>query len=78
MELWRYLIISGLYNEDINLNCVNDKTLGGIVESKSYKILYQIKQIVDDKNLLDQDCFLKIEKIIRVLEENNIFCNRHN
>ena len=78
MELWRYLLISGLYDEDINLNCVNDKILKEIAESISYRILFQIKQIIDDKSLLDQDCFLKIEKIIRVLETNNVFCDRHN
>ena len=37
----------------------------------------QIKNIVDDENLSDKDCFNKIEEIIYALEENNIFCNRH-
>ena len=77
MELWRELLISGLQNENNKFDCINDKTLKEIVESRCYKVLLQIKQIIEDENLLDEDCFIKIEEIICALEENNIFCNRH-
>ena len=77
MELWRELLISGLQNENNKFDYINDKTLKEIVESRCYKVLLQIKQIIKDERLLDQDCFMKIEKIICALEENNVFCNRH-
>ena len=77
MELWKALLISGLQNEHDTVNFVNDKSLKNVLESKCYKVLLQIKKIIEDKELSDEDCFIKIEKIISTLEENNIFCDRH-
>lgn len=77
MELWRELLISGLQNESFELNYMTDKKLKEIIENNSYKVLLQIKQVLDDEKLLDEECFIKIEKIICVLEKNDIFCDRH-
>ncbi len=77
MELWREILISGLQNEGYKLDFMNDKALKEIIDSESYKVLEQIKQIMDDDSLIDKDCFLKIEAILCVLEQNNIFCSRH-
>lgn len=77
MELWRELLISGLQNEHYEFDCLNDNVLKEIVEKRCYKALRQIKQVINDERLLDQDCFVKIEEIICALEENNIFCDRH-
>lgn len=77
MELWRELLLSSLQNEDYNFDCIDDKTLKEIIECKSYQVILQIKRIIEDKSLLDCDCFIKIEEIICTLEENNIFCDRH-
>ena len=77
MELWRELLISGLQNENYRLDGIDDKTLKEMVESRSYQVLLQIKQTVEEERLSDRDCFIKIEKIICALEENKIFCDRH-
>ncbi len=77
MELWRELLISGLQNESYLFNYINDVALKEIIESKCYKVLLQIKELLDDQKILDQECFLKIEEIICKLEENGIFCDRH-
>ena len=77
MELWKALLISGLQNEHDTVNFINDKSLKNVLECKCYKVLLQIKKIIEDKELSDEDCFIKIEKIISALEENNIFCDRH-
>ena len=77
MELWRELLISGLQDESYKFDYINDATLKEIVENRCYKVLLQIKQIIENESLLDQDCFITIEEIICKLEENNIFCNRH-
>ena len=49
MELWRELLISGLQNENCKLDCIDDKTLKKITESRSYEVLLQIKQITPTK-----------------------------
>jgi len=77
MELWRELLIAGLQDEANEIKFINDKTLKDIIENKSYKILLTIKNLINDESLLDQDCFIKIEAIIHKLEENKIFCDRH-
>lgn len=77
MELWRELLISGLQNESYRLDGIDDKTLKEMVESRSYQVLLQIKQTIEEERLSDRDCFIKIEKIICALEENKIFCDRH-
>lgn len=77
MELWRELLISGLQNENFKPDRIDDKTLKEIVEGRSYQVLLKIKRTVVDESLSDRDCFIKIEKIICVLEENKILCDRH-
>ncbi len=77
MKLWRELLISGLQNESCTFDYIGDKLLREIIEKQCYKVLLQIKNIVNDELLSDKDCFNKIEEIIYALEENNIFCNRH-
>ncbi len=77
MELWKELLISGLQNENLEFDFTNDKILKEIIDNKCYAVLLQIKQILNDENLTDYECYYKIEKIISKLEENNVFCNRH-
>lgn len=77
MELWRELLISGLQNENYKFDYMNDKILKEITENRCYKILLEIKQTIEDKKLTDQDCFIKIEKILFLIEKNGVFCDRH-
>ncbi len=77
MELWRELLISGLQNENYKLEYISDKIIKDIIEKRSYEVLLQIKQVIDNEKLSDKDCFIKIEEVLCVLEKNNIFCDRH-
>ena len=77
MELWRELVISGLQNENFKFDCIEDKILKEIVEIKSYQVLLQIKKTIEKERLSDRDCFIKVEEIIGVSEENKISCERH-
>ncbi len=77
MELWREVLISGLQNENNKLDYINDKILKELIDIQSYSILLQIKQLLEDEKLEDEDCFIKIEKILCKLGENSVFCDRH-
>ena len=77
MELWRELLINALQNKTNNINYINDSVIKNIIDSECYKILLQIKQTINNDNLSDEECFYKIEHLICLLEENNLFCNRH-
>ena len=77
MELWREVLISGLQNENNKLDYINDKILKELIDIQSYSILLQIKLLLEDEKLEDEDCFIKIEKILCKLGENGVFCDRH-
>ena len=76
MELWRELLINGLQNESTMFDNFNDNVLIDVIEKQCYKVLEQIKQTLDNEILTDEDCFNKIEKLLHVLEQNGIFCDR--
>lgn len=46
-------------------------------ESGAVKTLEEIRRIVDDVSLSDEECFRRIEAIIRVLAQNGIHTVRH-
>ena len=40
-----------------------------IVEMECYKSMQKIKTIIEDDSLNDEECFIKIEEIVRVFEK---------
>lgn len=44
------------------------KNAAEIVAAQSYQTLEEIKKILEDDLLNDQECFLKIEEIVRIFE----------
>ena len=77
MDLWRELLIGGLSEENEKYEFINDETIKEIIENKCYMVLLQIKKIIEEEKLSDKDCFFKIEKLLEVLEKNEISCDRH-
>ena len=77
MELWRELLIGGLQDETCKIDYLNDNFLIEIIQNRCYNVLLELKKTIEDDNLTDKDCFIKIEKILSVLAKNNIFCDRH-
>lgn len=65
MELFKDILIRVIEN---NLSETDLKYMSHIVESESYKALKKIKAIIEDDNLDDEECFIKIEEIVRVFE----------
>ncbi len=44
------------------------KSVTEIVELECYKALKEIKDVIEDDLLDDEECFMKIEEIVRVFE----------
>ena len=75
MELFKDILIRVIEN---NLTETDLKYMSYIVESESYKALKKIKTIIEDDSLEDEECFIKIEEIVRVFERIGSDCgNRH-
>ena len=81
MELYEEIILHALRNEraiisvsfpDMKLNAQE------LVGAASYGALIGIQHILKDDTLNDEECFYKIEKIVRIFENMGSDCgNRH-
>ena len=70
LNLYKEILSRVLEQEKIHVTFPNLKIdAGEIVEQKSYLALLQIKAILEDDRLDDEECFMKIERIISVFED---------
>ena len=70
MNLYAEIISKILEQEEIQITFPNLMIdANELAEKKSYEALRQIKTIIQDDSLNDEECFLKIEQIVRVFEE---------
>lgn len=73
MELYKEILAKILADEEIQITFPNLKTNPTeIVDSESYRALQKIKAVINDDNLTDSECFMKIEEIICILESLGI------
>ena len=68
MELYAEVLNELVRKGDIKFN-ISDVKLRELLESKLYKTLENIKAIVSDESLEDEECFYKIERIICEFEK---------
>ena len=81
MELYEEIILHALRNERAIISVsFPDMKLDAqeLVEATSYGALIGIQHILKDDSLNDEECFYKIEKIVRIFENMGSDCgNRH-
>lgn len=79
MELYRELLLQYLLNSPCEVRFPGlNFNVAEIISSQCYQTLGQIKKVLEDDQLSDPECFERIERIIRILEQNGISCgNRH-
>lgn len=79
MDLLKDIIYDKIEKNEITVTIVGKNTdIDKIVESTCYKALNEIKSIIENDSLSDEECFLKIEEIIRVFERLECNCGyRH-
>lgn len=79
MELLKDIIYDKIEKDEINVIILGKNTdIYKLLESTCYKALNDIKTILENDSLSDEECFLKIEEIIRVFERLGSNCgNRH-
>ena len=55
-----------------------ESEIAALLEKECYKILMEIKAVLEDDSLDDKDCFEKIENIVSIFENAGIGCGtRH-
>ena len=70
MEFYKYLLAKLLENEEIKIVFPSLKiSPSEMVEMRCYNALNEIKAIIEDDGYTDEECFLKIERIVCLLED---------
>lgn len=73
MELYKELLENLAYNNKIEISFPQfESEEKNIITNMCYKILCEIRNAVNDDSLTDEDCFMKIERIISVFEKYGI------
>ena len=67
MDLYKEILIHALEQGKVEVTFPK-MSISEITEEICYMALQKIKDIIHDENLDDEECFIKIEKIICVLE----------
>lgn len=70
MELYKELLIHALSRGEIQITFSGqEQDISKLVEGECYQALKKIKAVIEDDSLDDKECFMKIEKIVRLFEE---------
>lgn len=69
MELWQEILHGILHNELKKSDLSQFFNVGRLLESECYKALVNIKEIIENDDLDDKECFYKIEKIVCLFEK---------
>ena len=70
MELFKEILVEILKDQKIEIAFPNLQIAPSqLVEMRCYTALKQIKSIIEDISLKDDTCFMKIEEIIKTLED---------
>ncbi len=70
MELYKEILARVLEEEETQIVFPNLKVdAKAIMEIKSYEALQKIKSILEDDDLEDEECFMRIEKIVQIFEQ---------
>ncbi len=70
MQLYKEILLNALYNEEIEITFPNLKiSPNEIVKLECYRALKKIKAVLENEDLSDEECFMRIEKIICIFED---------
>ena len=67
MDLYKEILIHALKQGEVKVT-FPEMAVSEITEGICYRALKRIKEIIYDDNLDDEDCFMKIEEVVCVLE----------
>ncbi len=73
MKLWKAILLHNANTDVWDFESDVYEKIKEILDSECYLCLNEIKRILEDDNLTDEECFLKIEKIICLFEKFSAF-----
>lgn len=69
MELWQEIFSEAIRQSGTKDNQLSEFDLTKLLDSACYMALKEIKSIVEDDSLEDEECFMRIEKIVCLFEK---------
>jgi len=70
MNLYQDLLAEMIKKGELDFACLKSReTLDVLIEMKCYRVLHQIRKVLDDDTLDDPACFEKIERIVCLFEQ---------
>lgn len=70
MELYKEIILKLIEKEEVQIMFPNlNVNITEVINTQCYKALEKIRDIIQDSTLDDKECFMKIEKIVCLLED---------
>lgn len=78
MEMWQEIFCNILQQEKTEIIFPQAPDFGKVFENKCYRALCEIKAVLEDDSISDEDCFMKIEEIMSVFSRlGSPVGNRH-
>ena len=68
MELWQEIFATMLSETRMEISFPQIQNVEALFSNACYRALAEIKQIIEDRSMNDENCFEAIEKIVRVYE----------
>lgn len=76
MQAWEEIFCSMLERHTLRIRFPRMPRMKRLFKNECYRALCEIRSVLEDVSLDDENCFMKIERIIRVYEERGVFCGR--
>ena len=70
MDLLQQLVIDGLQRGELTITASRETR--NWVEGRCFQTLMRIKEVLEDENLEDEECFLRIEGILDAFENAGV------
>ena len=72
MEMWQEMLCAIAEQESMEIKFPQLKRIDKLMEEKCYTLLTEIKNVLENSDLDDKECFLKIEEIVCCFERQGI------
>lgn len=78
MEVWKEILAWLLTHGEMEMRFPQAPDLEKLFADKCYRALCEIKEILETEAYTDEDCFVRIEEVLRVYEKMGVSCGtRH-
>lgn len=72
--MWQEILCNLLENREVEVYFPQLKNVAKLLETRCYKALCEIREVLKNSALTDGECFARIEEIVCVFEKMGVNC----